>query len=90
MLDRALYLQPAIDAFVDSIDFLAHLKLTNMEWCRAQFLLDLLLPFNACNNRMEQTIRPGIDKVFPTYETLFNELDHLTETLVNPQNEQHR
>ena len=39
---------------------------------------------------MEQTMRPGIDKVFPTYETLFNELDRLTETLVNAQNEQHR
>jgi hAT family C-terminal dimerisation region/Domain of unknown function (DUF4413) len=90
MLDRAVYLQTAIDAFVESIETLSHLKLTQTEWHQAQFLLDLLLPFNACNDRMEQTIRPGIDKVFPTYETLFNELDRLTGMLANPRNKEHR
>ena len=39
---------------------------------------------------MKQTMHSEIDKVFSIYETLFNELNHLTKTLINSQNEQYR
>ena len=90
MLHRALYLQPAVDAFIDSIDDLSDWKVTLTEWQQARFLLDLLSPFNSCSQRLEQTTRPGIDKVFPAYETLFNELDRLTDVLVDSESMQHR
>ena len=49
MLHRALYLQPAVDAFIDSIDDLSDWKITLTEWPQARFLLDLLSPFNSCS-----------------------------------------
>src|SRR5438046_1842787 len=39
---------------------------------------------------MEATSRPGIDKVFPTYEVLFNELDRLSEVLEDPTHDDHK
>jgi hypothetical protein len=67
-----------------------NIKLSKTEWDQAEFILDLLLPFKACSDRLEQTTRPGIDKVFWVYESLFNELDHLTDILEDQRNAQHR
>ena len=75
MLDRAVYLQDAIIAFTSNQPEHAHLQLCAIEWEQAKFLRDLLHPFKLCNDRIEATIRPGIDKVFPLYEVLFNGLD---------------
>ena len=43
---------------------LIHLRLSKIEWEQAKFLLNILLPFNACSARLEQTTRPGISKMF--------------------------
>ena len=90
MLDRAIYLQPAINSFIDNHPEHQDLKLTPIEWEQAKFLRDLLHPFKACNDRIEATSRPGIDKVFPTYEVLFNELDRLSEVLEDPTHDDYK
>ena len=57
------------------------LEISESEWKRVEFLLDVLEPFKKCNDRMEAMKRPGIEKVFWIYETLFNELDRLAELI---------
>jgi len=57
------------------------LEISESEWKRVEFLLEVLEPFKKCNDRMEATKRPGIEKVFWIYETLFNELDRLAELI---------
>jgi hypothetical protein len=81
MLDRAVYLRSAIGSYLDQSPNGDRYKLTDSEWEQAIFLRDILLPFKACNDRIEARTRVGIDKVFPTYEVLFNELDRLSDIL---------
>ena len=85
MLDRAVYLHKAIDAFIDSED-MARFKLSKKEWDQAEYLLDVLMPFIKCSTRLEQTTRPGIEKVFWVYENLFNELDRVSTILDRREN----
>ena len=90
MLDRAVYLQDAIMAFTSNQPEYAKFQLSAMEWEQAKFLRDLLHPFKLCNDRIEATSRPGIEKVFPTYEVLFNELDRISTVLQDPAHPDHK
>jgi len=90
MLQRAVYLRRAIEKFIDDVPKLRTFKLTKMEWDQAEFLLNILLPLHACSSRLEGTVRPGIAKVFWVYESLFNELDRLSDIMSNPRNAQHQ
>jgi len=80
MCERAVYLRKAIDMYVKQ-QYFFQLEISQQEWKRVEFLLDILEPFKRCNDRMEGTKRPGIEKVFWIYETLFNELDRLAEVM---------
>jgi hypothetical protein len=90
MLDRAVYLRPAIGSYLDQSPNGERFRLTDSEWEQAVFLRDLLLPFKACNDRIEARTRVGIDKVFPTYEVLFNELDRLSDILRDNTHRDHK
>jgi hAT family C-terminal dimerisation region len=80
MCERAVYLRKAIEMYIDN-NQLTTLRLSKSEWDKIEYLVDLLLPFKRCNQRIESTSRPGIERVFWIYETLFNELDRLMEVL---------
>ena len=58
-----------------------HLQISPQEFQRVEFILDVLELFKRCSDRMEGTKRPGIEKVFWIYETLFNELDRLEDVM---------
>ena len=64
MLERAIYLRKAIDHFVNETPELEDLKLTKREWDGCEALGAILLPFKRTSDRLQQTSRPGIDKVF--------------------------
>jgi hypothetical protein len=76
MLERAVYLRKAIDAFVKDLRF-SELEISANEWTQVEFVLNILIPFKATCMRLQQTSRPSIEVVFYTYESLFNELDRL-------------
>ena len=95
LLDRAIYLRKAIEKFLDDETpklkkILKKFKLTKTEWDQAEFMLNILLPFEACSARLEATTRPGIAKVFWVYESLFNEIDRLTTIMKNHRSAHHK
>ena len=77
MCERGVYLRKAIDMYVRQQSF-DHLQISSQEWKRVELILDILLPFKKSSDRMEATKRPGIEKVFWLYESLYNELDRLS------------
>ena len=87
ILTRVLYLRPAIETFLDGDRELKDLKLSPSQWKMIQFILDLLESFHRISLRLESTLRISIDKVYPVYESLFNELDRLSDILENPRHE---
>lgn len=81
MYERATYLRKAIETYCRDNNDVIKYKLSSQEWSKLEFLVEILAPFKSCNARMESTSRPGIEKVFWIYETLFNELDRLSDIL---------
>ena len=67
----------SIDAFVKDLHY-PTLKLSDTEWTQIEFVFNILLPLKATCMRLQQTSRPAMEKMFYTYETLFNELDRLS------------
>ena len=90
MLQRALYLRKAIEYFLRRNPTYDQYKLSTMEWKQVEFLVYILHPFQACSSRLEGTTRPGIAKVFWVYESLFNELDRLSDLMEDPENSEHQ
>ena len=80
MCEQGVYLRKAIDMYVIQQSY-RHLQISPQEWKRVEFILDVLELFKRCSDRMEGTKRPGIEKVFWIYETLFNELDRLEDVM---------
>lgn len=74
MISRALYLRPAIDAFIEKDSKLSKLKLSDTEWDKAELMMTILRPFKVASVRLQGT-KPGIDKVFFYYESLFDDID---------------
>ena len=81
MTERFVYLRKAIEMYVHAHIQFAKYRLSKSEWERVEFLIKILKPFKKCSDRMESTKRPGIEKTFWIYETLFNELDKLDDML---------
>ena len=53
MLNRMVYLRPAINSYLDQSSNGEIYKLTKSEWNQAVFLHNLLLPFKASNDQIE-------------------------------------
>ena len=70
MLSQALYLKPAIDAFIEKDSKLSKLKLSDMEWDKVELMMTILHPFKVASIRLQGTTKPGIGKVFFYYESL--------------------
>jgi hypothetical protein len=84
MLSRALYLRKAIDRFLADDEELRYLQLEKKEWNQAAIIVTILLPFKMTSQRLQATKRPGIDSVFWDYESMFNKIDAVKETLSRP------
>ena len=70
-------MRKSIDAFIRDLHYPA-LKLSDIEWTQIEFIFNILLPLKATCMHLQQTSRPAMEKIFYTYETLFNELDRLS------------
>src|SRR2546421_7698383 len=85
MLSHALYLQKAIEAFLDDDDNnLGKFKLSRKEWQQAHLVATILLPFQKVSVKLQSTKRPSIDSIFWTYESLFNKIDSIKATFNCP------
>ena len=84
MLSRALYLRKAIDYFVADDEEFQQFQLTKKEWDQVAIVCTILLPFKMASHRLQAIKRPGIDSVFWDYESLFNKIDTIKETLTQP------
>ena len=45
MISQALYLRPSIDAFIEKDPKLTKLKLSDVEWDKAELMMTILHPF---------------------------------------------
>jgi hypothetical protein len=86
MLARALYFEEVISDFLrtgrDSRNAKwSKLQLTQPEWHMVKILIVILYPFYTASLNLQTTSRPRIDRVFWTYEVLFNKIDRLQEFL---------
>lgn len=81
MIQRAVYLKPAINAWAHSKPEFEHLVLTAREWELAEFLLLFLAPFKKATDYIQSTSRPSLHQTFMTYEHLFNCLDDAREAI---------
>jgi hypothetical protein len=92
MLTRACYLRRSIDQYIhDQLDETNHLNLSNYrlsraEWDQVEMLTTILLPFKNTSVKLQKTLRPRIDHVFWSYESLFNNIDDLQAMLARPRN----
>jgi hypothetical protein len=77
MLSRALYLKNAIAGFLEKDAKLKHLKLSEEDWDKGEVMLAILRPFKTASIRLQATSKPGIDKVFYYYESLFDDIDKI-------------
>jgi hAT family C-terminal dimerisation region/Domain of unknown function (DUF4413) len=75
MLERALFLRKAINAFVSDDPELEDLHLSNGEWDQCSTLLKILYPFKQESTRIQRTRSHTIDLVYWTYQRLFDNLD---------------
>ena len=80
MCEHGVYLRKMIDTYISQQNF-AHLEISQQEWKRVEFLLDILEPFKRCNDHMEAMKHPSIKKVFWIYESLYNEINHLMKVM---------
>ena len=83
MIERAVFLKKAVDTFVWEIEELHDYVLTAKEWEQCEVLLSILLPFKLVSDQVEQTTRPGIDKIFWSYETMFGQIDDIEDNLMS-------
>lgn len=75
MIERAVYLKPAINSWTGHKPELSNLVLTELEWELAEFLLLFLAPFKYATDMIQSTAKPSLHQTFVTYEHLFNCLD---------------
>jgi hypothetical protein len=75
MLERAMYLKPAIQQFILKHPKLNKYALTEDQWNKCGIVLAILRPFRNVSKKLQATKRPGIDKVFFYYESLFDQID---------------
>jgi len=81
MLERALHMRRAINLYLAEERDLAHLALSNSEWDQCGALLTILYPFKVESTRIQDTSRPTIQRVYWSYERMFNTIDELRDKL---------
>ena len=82
MIERAVFLKKAVNSFIQSNHRdLEDYILSTKEWDQAEILLSILMPFKLVSDHVEQTTRPGIERVFWSYETMFNQIDAIETKL---------
>ena len=81
MLERALHMRRAITLYLTEERDLAHLTLSNTEWDQCGALLTILYPFKVEGIRIQQTDCPTIQRVYQSYERMFNTIDELRDEL---------
>jgi len=79
MIERAVHLRRAINKFVSEEPALEDLTMSNSEWDQCQALLKILYPFKVQSTRIQRTDTPTIERVYPTYEHLWNEIEDVEE-----------
>ena len=85
MVSRAIYLQKAIEMFIEDDDNdMKRFKLTKKEWAQAHLVATILLPFKKISTKLQKTSIPSIDSVFWAYESLFNKIDAIKSTFNAP------
>jgi len=57
-------LRKAVDAFIAQNKQFKKFAMSKSEWDQAEFILNILLPFNACSNRLEQLTRAGMNQSY--------------------------
>jgi hypothetical protein len=85
MISHALYLQKAIEGFLDDDDKLEKYRLSRKEWSQAHVIGTILMPFKKVSTRLQSTSRPSIDSVYWSYESLFNKIDAVKKTFNLPE-----
>ena len=75
MIEHAVFLKDPVNTFIQNSGDLVNLTLSNKEWNQAEILLSILLPFKLVSDQLEQMKRPVIERVFWSYETMFNQID---------------
>jgi hypothetical protein len=77
MIERGIYLRPAIDPWIQTRPELKEFTLSDREWELAEFLLRFLEPFRHATNLIQATERPSLHKTFVMYEKLYNNLENV-------------
>jgi len=77
MIERGIYLRPAIDPWIQTRPELKEFALSDREWELAEFLLRFLEPFRHATNSIQATERPSLHKTFVMYEKLYNNLENI-------------
>ena len=83
MIDRALRLRSAVASYMVSNEArpIKHFTLDFSEWRQLEYVCDLLCPFYAMTAFISEMRGPSVHKVFDVYESLFEHLKRLIETL---------
>jgi hypothetical protein len=81
MLERAVHMRRSIGFFIDGQRDLSHLALTMSEWDQCEALLKILYPFKLESTRIQSTETPTINRVYWSYERMFNEIDEMKSKL---------
>ena len=78
MTIRALYLQSAVNKWVDDCDSakLKLLKLSAEEWKHVEYIIALLYPFFRFTRALLKTKGPTIHQVWAIYNSLFQHLEN--------------
>jgi hypothetical protein len=81
MLERAIYLRTAINRFLSVESELEELSLSISEWDQCASLLKILYPFKLESTQIQRSTVPTIDRVYWSYERMFNALDDMNKKL---------
>src|SRR5579859_4019065 len=81
MLERVVYLKPAIDMWTRSEDKYEKLRMNEREWEMVEFLLRFLYPFMVASTTVQETASPLLSDTWVVYEELFDSLDEAKDAL---------
>src|SRR5579859_3494607 len=85
MIARALEFRMAINVYITADKSkdkrLMKFKMSELEWDQLEAVLAILHPFAKASIKMQATMRQGLGDVFCVYETLFDTIDQMVESL---------
>lgn len=83
MMERAIYLKPAIDMWTRSDAKYEKLRMTERDWDMVEFLLRFLYPFMVASTTVQETASPSLSETWVVYEELFDSLDDAKAVIMN-------